>query len=316
MDSEKHVEINFGKVCNNKCLFCMTKRDDLFPFVSLPDVKREIDEFSRKGFNSLGFLGGEPTIYPWIKEAVSHARDAGFKEIHIVSNGRRYCDMRFLHMLIDAGATRFSVSIHSHIPEVEDRLTQARGGCRQKLAGLKNLAVCKNEGLIKCRISINIVINRLNYRTLPDSISFFRGMGFSEFRLNSMRPEGRAFSNFDQLGVRYSDCMPVINTILKSAKREGFGATLEGFPFCVLGDAESPERFTGELRDHLNLVVCFNDSGKKSKDTFLWKKRRKEELKVKGPDCRKCRYDPICEGIWKGYVEKVGFDEFKSIRGR
>ena len=175
--------------------------------------------------------------------------------------------------------------------------------------------LCKRKGLIEKVVPINIVINRMNYRTLPDTIMFFNSMGFQEFRLNFMRPEGRAFSNFDRLSVRYSDCLPFIRKATELTKTGEIGITLEGFPFCILNGMESPERFVGELKDYLNMVVSFNDSKKRSitKDTFLWKKRRTEELKAKGRDCWKCRYYSICEGVWKGYAENMGFGEFKPV---
>lgn len=311
----KHIEINLGKVCNNRCLFCMTGSNNPISFVPFSEVKKEIENYSRKGFTSLGFLGGEPTIYPNIIEAVEYAKISGFKVIHLVSNGRRYSDMNFLKSLIRSGVNRFSVSIHSHIPEIEDELTQVNGGFEHKIRGIKNLITCQRKGLIKSRISINIVINKLNHKTLLETLVFFKRLGITEFRLNYMRPEGRAFSNFDKLGVRYSECVPTIKQILDYTRTMGFGATIEGFPPCVLSNINKPERFLGELKDYLNLVVSFNVSSKQkiSKDTFSWKKRRVEELKVKGDDCKKCKFNDICEGVWKGYVEKVGFDEFKPV---
>ena len=292
--------------------------------VPVDELKQEIKSYSDKGFNSIGFLGGEPTIHPNIIDLISFAKDAGFNQIHLISNGRRFSDIGFVHALISAGVTRFSVSVHSHIPEIEDSLTRVRGGLDQKIKGLKNLAQCKKKGLIKNIISINIVINKLNYDTVTETIKFFRSLGFTDFRLNFMRPEGRALSNFDEIGVSFSECMPAIKRILDLSRIEGFDASLEGFPLCVLKGIDSPEQFAGEMRDQANKIVYFNKTGNDGKgpgrpelrkDVFSWDKRRKQELKVKGKECSLCRYDAACEGVWKGYVDRIGFGEFKPIVG-
>ncbi len=311
----RHVEINLGKACNNRCLFCMIERDHKVTFPQFEDVRKEIDKYAKSGFNSLGFLGGEPTIFPPILECVRYAREKGFKNIHVVSNGRRYSDTRFLKSMIDSGVTRFSVSIHSHVPEIEDELTQVKGGFRQKISGLQNLILYQRQGLIRNSIPINIVINKMNYETLPRSVVFFNKLGISEIRLNFMRIEGRARLNFSRLAVKYSECYPAIRRIIALTKTLDIGVTLEGFPRCALRGIRSPGKYIGEMKDYLNLVVCLNDHDgiRRSNDTFLWKRRRCDELKVKGKECKKCICNSACEGIWRGYAETIGLEEFKPI---
>jgi len=43
----------------------------------------------------------------------------------------------------------------------------------------------------------------------------------------------------------------------------------------------------------------------------MFKKQRKELGKTKFKQCKKCKYDKICEGPWKEYPEKFGNEEFK-----
>ncbi len=310
----QHVEVNLGKVCNNRCRFCMTTEADRPVFAPKENVVREIEKYAKMGYVSLGFLGGEPTIYPGIAGMIRHARESGFMEVHIVSNGRRYADREFLESLLDAGVTRFSVSIHSHLPEVEDYLTRVQGGFEQKLEGLANLMEFRTQGRIRDNIALNIVVTKKNYSELPTTIMFFRKMGFSEFRFNFMRPEGRALSNMDDLFVSYTEFQPVLSKIIRMRLALGVGISLEGVPFCV-AMRSGAEHFVGEIHDHINMVVSFNDldeSGKSIKETFLWKERRAES-KVKAPLCRKCIYFDKCEGIYKEYSERAGFKELEPV---
>ena len=274
----KHIEINLGKVCNNHCVFCMTKKNDSIIFVLAAEVKKEIDAYSKKGFNSIGFLGGEPTIHPAMSDIICYAKKKGFKKIHLVSNGRMYCSMPFLRALIAAGVTRFSVSIHSHIPKVEDSLTLVNGGFNQKTDGLKNLVKCRNEGLIKDDISVNIVINKKNYEKIIETLSFFRKLGLREFRLNFIRPEGRAFYNFEELVLRYSDFEPYIPRIIDFAEEGNASVSIGDVPFCMFLGIDNPQNFSGEFADYFDLVVSFGNNDKEGvpfKEEFSWKNSRK-----------------------------------------
>jgi len=92
----EHIEINLGKVCNNKCLFCMVyeNKDILNKFVPSKQIKKELKHFRNKNYKSVGFLGGEPTVYPNILEIIRYAKELGYEEIHMVSNGRKFSDMQ------------------------------------------------------------------------------------------------------------------------------------------------------------------------------------------------------------------------------
>lgn len=316
----KHVEINLGRLCNNRCIFCMIKDDKnvkRLNFASLAQIKNEINTFAKKGFSSLGFLGGEPSLYPNISEIVSYARLKGFSNITLVSNGRRFSDVNFLKSLVSAGITRFCVSIHSHIPEIEDEMTRVQGGFLQKMIGIENLVNLRKDGIIKEDIAINIVVNKKNYKSLVSTIDFFRKEGVKDFRLNFIRPEGRAWVNFELLVPKYSDFRPYIKKILYLAEKENIHVSLGDIPFCILPDIKENIGLTGEVRDYINLVVSFDKNRKNSKsfkETFLWKERRQRELKSKGRRCSNCSYNSICEGPWKNYVKNYGFSEFKPIK--
>ena len=316
MERIKHIEVNLGKACNNRCIFCMAHTNDWIGFANTEEVKKEIKSCSKQGFNSIGFLGGEPTIHQEIASIVSYAKNNGFKKIHMVSNGRMYSDKEFLKKLIRAGVTRFSVSIHSHIPKIEDELTQVKGGFYQKIKGLKNLVSCQHDRLIKENISINIVINKKNYRNLIGTLSFFMNLGLKEFRLNFIRPEGRAWYNFEKLVPRYSDFVPYIQEILDFADEKKIGVTISDIPYCMFSNIKHPLNFTGKSRDYFDSVVSFGNNYEKgipTKQKFSWNKMRKNQLKIKKGSCSYCIYNLICEGPWRNYVRKFGFGEFKPI---
>ena len=79
-EEPRRVEIHLGTLCNNLCPFCMSgySRDKKDPWASFERVRAELRHFREKGCRAVGFLGGEPTVYPRIVEAVACAKSLGY----------------------------------------------------------------------------------------------------------------------------------------------------------------------------------------------------------------------------------------------
>lgn len=308
---DKKVELNLGLVCNNSCKFCMNDEPlKKRRFISFDILKKELHDFRKKGYNAVGFLGGEPTIYPKIIEVIGLASGLGYRGIHLVSNGRRYKNRKFLERLIRAGATRFYVSIHSHKPEIEDFLTSIKGGFREKIEGIANLTFYRKQGMIKDNILLNIVINKYNYRDISAILFFYKkNFSLSNFRFNFIRPAGRAWKNFDLLVPKYSEIKEYLWEGLKLARQLKVNLTLEAIPFCLLSGIENFQEFVGEFRDGLRSAK-FGDKGR---EEFFIEQRRKNDLKTKKKSCQKCIFNSLCEGPWSNYVKANNFFEFKPI---
>lgn len=303
----KKVEINLGLVCNCLCKFCI---NDTPPrkrkFIPFEIVRKELAFYYRKGYRALGLLGGEPTIYPDIAEVISLADRLGYAQIHIVSNGRKYSDKKFLERLIKSGVTRFYVSIHSHKPEIEDYLTSVRGSFREKIRGLDNLRYFKEKGMIRDDVLLNTVINQFNYRYLREITAFFYDRGFSNFRFNFIRPQGRALSGGRLIVPEYERIMPYVREVIASAKSLKINLTFEAIPFCLFRKFKIKNfmRHIGELKD-AQTEVSFGQS--KTRNRFMVSQRRKSRLKAKIAACCCCIFDPFCEGPWKDYMKIYDF---------
>ena len=338
----KDIQVNLGKRCNNNCLFCVSHhRGEPNVFIKEDRLRQYIKKYAAKGYNSLGFLGGEPTIYPDFERVVRYAKEQGFAQIHVVSNGRRFADQKLLKRLITAGVTRFSVSLHSDDPELEDYMTGVPGSFQQKFQGIKNLALFRQKGLIKTNLSINIVLNKLNYKTIRSTIEKFSALGVNNFRINFIRPEGNAWENFKVFVPRFKLVFKMLQDLITRPVLPGITVVFEGIPFCVFKDIPNFLKHVGELRDfHDMTLVCednkgqnnlsgykgkhLTDSGpyqkllrlKSSREdkSFSWKDKRKNFLKTKPASCTQCIYDPVCEGVYVNYTSKYGFAEFKPVK--
>ncbi len=339
-DKRRNVEINVGKACNNKCVFCL----DGFPsadnrrFMSWPMMKAELERYHASGSRSVGFLGGEPTIYPHIVKSVAYAKEIGFTRIAIASNVTRMAKTRFADHMLEAGLTRVTVSMHGHTPELEDKLTRVPGVFEKKCKAIRYLMDKREEGYLADGVSVNIVLNGWNYKVLPKMMQFFyQELGVPDVRINFVRPEGYAEGSAD-LTPQYRDVVPVlIKAIVLNERHFNRVFTFGGFPMCVLPNSlrnseELLRKYMGEYRDlstdcsvkadgagptgSLPLPEGTSDgvsvtSGGRSR--FNWQDRKKFDLKGGPSACSSCSRNAVCEGVWKGYLDIYGDDEFKAL---
>ena len=133
-DIRRNVEINIGKACNNRCVFCldgMPKKEDR-SYMAFETMKTELHRYYDAGHRSVGFLGGEPTTYPKIVQSVTYARDLGFTRIAIATNATKLRLTHFTDKILNAGLTRVTISMHGHTAELEDKLTRVPGNFEKK----------------------------------------------------------------------------------------------------------------------------------------------------------------------------------------
>jgi MoaA/NifB/PqqE/SkfB family radical SAM enzyme len=310
----KRVELNLGFLCNNKCRFCLTNvAQSERKFIPLSVLKKELKTYYRKGYRQAGFLGGEPTIHPQILELASFARELGYEQIHVVSNGRKYSDKKFLSKLIKSGVTKFYVSIHSHKAALEDHLTSVKGSFKEKVKGLKNLKELKDKGVIRDRVYLNTVINKLNYRYLEQIALFYSKMGFTDIRFDFIRPEGRALANAVELVPRYSQIMKYVGRVLTLGRALKVDITFGAIPPCLFHryNIKVLPSSLGEFNDR-GTESCLGEDNTIKR--FSVSEKRKSEYKVKRKSCKNCLFDRICEGVWKHYARLYGFKDLRPVR--
>jgi len=328
-DRRRNVEINVGKACNNKCVFCL----DGFPskfnrrFMPFDEMQQELDRYYEEGFRSVGFLGGEPTIYRHIVESVAYAREVGFTRIAVASNVTRMANTDFADRMIDAGLTRVTASIHGHTDELEDKLTRVPGVFQKKCAALRYLKMRqRRDGVLRDGVSVNIVLNGWNYKVLPQMMRFFyETLELDDMRINFVRPEGYAEGSSD-LTPRYRDVVPVlIKAIILNERHFQKTFTFGGFPMCVLpkalrADTELLRKYMGEYRD-LSTDCSIRSEGfadgvsvvEGGRARFNWQDRKRFDLKGGPRACASCRFRPVCEGVWNGYLDIYGDAEFVAL---
>jgi len=286
--------LRLGLACNEKCIFCnITKRSgEEWKTLSTKKAKKKIDFFAKESERELSFTGGEPTIRKDIFELIRYAKEKGIKRIQIQTNAL-VLTKNYAKQLKKNGLDNAFVALISHKNNIHDKLTGLKGSYQKTLNGINNLLKANIE------VTVNIVINKLNYQTLPEYISFI-AKKFPAIKLIGIavvQPHGRAHDNIDLLLPKYSDIYPFIKQAIIKAKKLGIKLDNHycGLPLCFWNENE------------LNLSLEFEEN-KRLRDSYNndlhFRIKKIIQDKKQGPPCLKCYLRNFCNGIWKDY-EKV-----------
>ena len=171
--------------CNNRCRWCyvggkLAKSSEATMF----EVEKYLLQMVGVGAKTCVFIGGEPTTYPYIVDAVKFATAQGLS-VRIMTNGRKLADRSFVKALKEAGLKHCSVSVEGIMP-VHDIITRVPGSFEESIAGVVN---CIEEGVPVNSIS---TIGNLNKDTIEELVIFLRGIGIkrSVFNMCSSQPSG------------------------------------------------------------------------------------------------------------------------------
>ena len=267
------------------------------------------------GGGELGFLGGEPTLHPALPRLVGAARELGFGEVSLCTNGVLLARQERLSGLLKAGVTRVTVSVHSHQAAVEDALTGRLGSWDKKVAAIQNLVLAHHDGALASPVAINVVVHKKNYRVSRQLVAHFAALGVKEIRFNALRPEGRG-REARRYFVRYKTSAPHLLDAVLSGWELGARVTCGGFPPCVWPPKvrlrpRLVERLWADAGEPTRMVSEHNALG--GAQRFSWDEMRTQRLKVKAEKCRTCALEPRCEGVWASYISLHGWDEFDPI---
>ena len=296
----RRLDLKIGFSCNNHCRFCVQgdKRSRVQPPLTR-DLLRELDE-ARAGADGVVFTGGEPTLRRDLSSLVARACELDYDPIQIQTNGRMFASRATCDDLIAAGATEFSPALHGHAPALHDWLTRSPGSFSQTVRGIRNLRQLDQ------RVITNSVVVRSNFRNLPQLANLLAAAGVHQMQFAFVHPVGAVDDAFTALVPRMELVAPYLRGALRAGLDAGVAAVTEAVPYCILPGLEA---CVIESRIPATRVV---DAGVVVED---YREYRIGEGKLKGPDCSGCRWFHVCEGPWREYPERYGFDEFRPVEG-
>ncbi|MAE42721.1 hypothetical protein CMO93_03040 [Candidatus Woesearchaeota archaeon] len=294
----KRLDIKTGFLCNNHCTFCVQEGNKFSGNRSFEEIKKNLED-SKKRCSGVVLTGGEVTIRKDFFDIVKLAKNLKYETIQIQTNGRMLSSLEFCKKALEAGATEFSPAVHGYCNKQHDFLTKSKGSFNQTVKGILNLKS------LNAYVLTNTVIVKQNYKDIPKIAELLVKLNVDRFQFAFVHPMGNAWKNFDEVVPRISLAAPYIHEGLKIGINAGKKVMSEAMPYCLMQGYQYyiAEKITPETEVRGEIYQNANNF------TLM----RQKYGKSKFQQCKKCKYDNICEGPWKEYPEIYGIKEFQPI---
>lgn len=308
----RNFQISMTFRCGNRCLFCpvaLTGEE-----LSGEAAARALEDYARKyprrmSGTELILTGGEPTLSKSLLKTARLGRSLGFQSITVLSSAAGFADMSFARDAHAAGIRRLFLSLHSHREEVHDLLTGTHRQFRRAVQGLSNSLT-----LPFSQVTCNMVINRHNYRDIPDHAAF---LGKLAARVKARTPLALSLSvleenpRWDSLCVPHADVAPYVRRAVEEA-----AVPIARFignwtmPACIGGLAAAAPSLRPEAR--------WDTPAWYAPDA--WTPATSEPpakfTRVKARRCRACSLDGVCAGLSRTYAGYYGVSELMPVAGK
>lgn len=297
MENENKLEILFSFNCNVNCEFCSFGHKDRRKEKPLDDIREEIRKGRKEKIDYISFTGGEPTIRKELTPMIKYAKDLGFKNIEIQSNGRMLSYRSFCKKLIKAGVNHWIISLHGN-KKLHDELTRTKGSFEEAVEGVKNLKILNQP------VHVNTVIVKRNYKKLPEITKMLSDLNVDRIHYLFVNPDG--YSRYNKKVIpKMSNTSEYLKKAIDEALKTNMDVGVFYMPFCVL---EKEER-----KDYKKYIRSFGSVELRGPDLDVDLSERREKQNVKFNECKKCTYNDKCYGVRKEYVELYGSNEFRPV---
>lgn len=298
--------------CELSCVYCNCRHfgESGSPTMA-PDVaRRVIRSFRRDGFEELSFFGGEPTLHPQLADSIAWAKELGYEQIALTSNGLRLENPGLARGLISAGLGRCLVTLSSQDAAIEDALCGESGTHRRKLRGLESILAAARDSSCPPSIGVNLLLAKPTLPRLSATLRWLYGIGVREFGLDFVWPMARIVRN-QSFVPRYREAANILLDVLYWAEvNPSIQLRCTGFPPCMLRWAKDEDRpDVKRLRDRylvesvVRSIIVWPTEARI--DWMAWCRA----LKTQGPACRACPWSASCSGVWKSYARLYGLSE-------
>lgn len=338
------VKIPTGPKCNAKCRFCYywdsLRREN--PPTKL--IRSMLRYAKKKGIIDVDFSGGEPSIRNDLPALVSYARELGFREICVITNGIKLSDKKELKRLIDSGLTGLLCSIEGHTEELHEHIVQVPGSFKKVMMTIENGI---DAGI---RVRTNTTVNRYNYRFMNPLAKALSKLQPDAINLIMFNAWCSATELARELTCRYSDAAPYLWDAIDVAKETVHKVTVRYIPFCFMTNYEPyvcnllQKKFDpDEWDDAIKMILIKMIDREKTKSNKLTEMLKNVIKHVRFTDifrlhdrfhyhdreinrmlndykftmeCNRCRYLHICDGVPKTYLKIVGDGELRPVIGK
>jgi len=292
------LDVILGYDCNLWCDYCTITAEMRRRALPTAKVLAELRRGRALGYDAVSFTGGEPTIRKDLLGLVRKARELGYEDRKVQSNGLVYAQPPNVERAVEAGVNRFHVSIHTHDREHYDRLVRAAGSWPLMAAGLDNLVA---RGV---RLTVDVIMKSDTYEKVPDAIDWLAARGVCNVHLWFVSLTDGNRDNLASL-PKMTDVVPFMHEAFERGRAHGMAVRSLHVPRCLLGRDVDRAWDPGAQR----VMVVTPEATFELKDSKI-------TPNTHVPACEGCQYREVCPGVRPDYLEVYGDGEIAAARGQ
>ena len=292
------LDVILGYDCNLACDYCTITPAMRQRALSTGRVLEEMRAARERGYDRVSFTGGEPTIRGDLIGLVRRARALGFEDVKIQSNGLVFAHRPNVERVVEAGATTFSVSIHTHDADAYDALVRRPGSHGLMARGLANLV---DAGVGP---SADVILKTDTAPRLLDAVRWLHARGVRALDLWFVSLTDGNRDNVASM-PRMTEVVPAMAEAFALADALGMRARSLHVPRCLLG--AHADRAHDPAADRVRVVTP---------DDVFELADSKITPQVHVPACDGCPDRPRCRGVRPDYLERFGDAEIAHARGQ
>jgi MoaA/NifB/PqqE/SkfB family radical SAM enzyme len=276
--------MNITYKCANRCVFCATG-DRISAALDWEKIEGILRQHREEGTDQLDIDGGEPTTHPRLVDAISLARELGYRSINVTSNGRLLRDRTFAQRLVESGITHLLISLHGATAGVHEAATDTPGSFAQTVEGIDNVMALRPAHL---EIGMNVTIVRDNVEHLKPLTALAIAKGFSKINFQFTTPFGRAYEDvvppLEEAGRAVMDVIDEYADRIEIHVINAQFCALPGYEQYVVGDLQKLGR---------TMVFAADPRFPAQVNLYQWLGARREKREV----CQECPWTTACEGF-------------------
>lgn len=171
---------NITSRCNETCKFCY--RETNMKDLTFEEQKKVIDILASVGILKLTFAGGEPLLIPRINDLILYAKSKGLV-VSMTSNAI-LIDEKQLNFLLE-NLDWLTLSLDGATDEIQTLMTR-HSKHATKVREILEYASAYKKG--KCRIKINTVVSKKNYKNVQDIADLVKKYNVTRWKLMQFTP--------------------------------------------------------------------------------------------------------------------------------
>lgn len=289
------LELNSS--CNNSCVYCYIPEENRFEKSrgNKDYFKQELINFRNKDVKCVDFTGGEPTLYPYLFELVMFSKKLGYENRTLVTNGRLLAYKDYCSRVIKNGINKVILPLHGPNREIAEAITRSPGSFKQTISAIENI---KNLGI---ELGITIVVNKLNYKYIPETMKRSLDFGTDFINIQFLLPYVKDKNVIcrripSSIIPAYEDSTEYVKSGLDRYGNK-IKIKVHFVPFCYM---KGYERYLNEEAvKHDRQVVNY-----RGYSYNMGKHLQKGSIKTE--KCRGCKFSDGCVGFFYSYAKEFG----------